>query len=248
MDALGGPLIAFGILAHLTTTSAYDAIFVLSFALAGTGVAIVPDLRPGAAPAEAAAEKPERVRRKGALRRAGWPAVRLSFDDGNASDVEIGLPGLLERGLTATFFPLAGRLDTPAASAADLTALPGQGMTVGTHGMWHVPWRGLPPAERDAELVEARERLAKVAGRPVDEAALPLGRYDRRLLADLRGLGYTRVYTSDRRHAAEGAWLQPRFSVTGGDTPESLRATVLRAPSLPRRAALPAVGPVKRLR
>src|SRR5687767_10674733 len=42
-----------------------------------------------------------------------WPAVRISFDDGNASDVEIGLPGLLSRGLTADFFVLAGRLGAP---------------------------------------------------------------------------------------------------------------------------------------
>src|SRR3712207_5181342 len=42
---------------------------------------------------------------------ASWPLpVRISFDDGNASDVEIGLPGLLSRGLTADFFVLAGRL------------------------------------------------------------------------------------------------------------------------------------------
>src|SRR5690349_5004764 len=45
--------------------------------------------------------------------------VRLSFDDGNISDVEIGLPGLLERGLTATFFPLVGRLDQPGSLGHD---------------------------------------------------------------------------------------------------------------------------------
>ena len=40
-----------------------------------------------------------------------WPAMSLSFDDGNASDVELGLPAPFERGLSATFFVLAGRLD-----------------------------------------------------------------------------------------------------------------------------------------
>ena len=33
---------------------------------------------------------------------ATWPSTRISFDDGNASDLEIGLPALVERGLTAT--------------------------------------------------------------------------------------------------------------------------------------------------
>src|SRR5438034_8841581 len=34
----------------------------------------------------------------------GRPDVRITFDDGNCSDVEIALPRLLERGLTAEFF------------------------------------------------------------------------------------------------------------------------------------------------
>src|SRR5919197_6239381 len=36
--------------------------------------------------------------------------VRITFDDGNASDVEEALPELRRRGLTATFFVVAGRL------------------------------------------------------------------------------------------------------------------------------------------
>ena len=38
---------------------------------------------------------------------ASVPNVRLSFDDGNASDAAIALPALLERGLSADFFPIA---------------------------------------------------------------------------------------------------------------------------------------------
>jgi len=38
--------------------------------------------------------------------------VRLTFDDGNASDVEHALPALRARGLRATFFVVAGRLGT----------------------------------------------------------------------------------------------------------------------------------------
>jgi MFS family permease len=72
--ALGGPLIAFGILALLT--DGYDLIFVLSFGLAAIGVAVlvlfVPahPIRP-AAPAETPVPRQTTgpVRRKGALRR-----------------------------------------------------------------------------------------------------------------------------------------------------------------------------------
>jgi MFS transporter len=77
--ALGGPLIAFGVLA-LLLDSAFDLIFVLSFALAAIGVAVLvlfvpsPSPSPSASPSpspSSAAAAPEGVpaRRKGALRR-----------------------------------------------------------------------------------------------------------------------------------------------------------------------------------
>jgi peptidoglycan/xylan/chitin deacetylase (PgdA/CDA1 family) len=178
-----------------------------------------------------------------------WPAVRISFDDGNTSDLEIGLPALLERGLTADFFVLAARLD--AAGSLDEKAvrqLHENGMGIGSHGMWHRPWRGMDPATSDAALVQARDRLAAVIGTGVDTAACPLGRYDRELLTRMRRLGYTRVFTSDRRRARADSWLQPRYSVRRDDTPGSLRAEALVGPGLLSRLKLAAVGTVKRLR
>jgi peptidoglycan/xylan/chitin deacetylase (PgdA/CDA1 family) len=178
---------------------------------------------------------------------ATWPGIRISFDDGNASDIEIGLPALVERGLRADFFVLAGRLGTPGSLDADQVGkLAAHGMTIGSHGMDHRSWRGLDPSTRDAEFVTARERIAEAAGAPVDLAACPLGRYDRRVLTDLRRLGYRHVFTSDRRPARPGAWLQPRYSVRHDDTPASLRAAV--QPNLVARTRLEAIGLAKRLR
>lgn len=178
-----------------------------------------------------------------------WPAVRISFDDGNASDIEIGLPGLQARGLSADFFVLAGRLGTPGSlDEPALKELVAAGMTVGTHGMNHIPWRGLDPATNKAELVDARARIASVTGTPVDAAACPLGRYDRRLLGDLRRFGYRRVYTSDRRAANPNAWIQPRFSIRAEDTAESFRAQATAVPPLSKRTKDAAKGLVKRWR
>jgi peptidoglycan/xylan/chitin deacetylase (PgdA/CDA1 family) len=181
---------------------------------------------------------------------ASWPApVRISFDDGNASDVEIGLPGLLSRGLHADFFVLAGRLGAPGSlDEPGVKELVAAGMTVGTHGMNHIPWRGLDAATNRAELVDARATIAAVTGTVVDMAACPLGRYDRRLLGDLRRFGYRRVYTSDRRAADPTAWLQPRFSIRAEDTPESFRAQATAVPPLATRAKDTAKGLVKRWR
>jgi peptidoglycan/xylan/chitin deacetylase (PgdA/CDA1 family) len=177
------------------------------------------------------------------------PYVRISFDDGNASDLDIGLPGLRERGLTATFFVLAGRLDSPGSLGADgVRELQNHGMAVGTHGMDHRPWPGMDDATAQAELVDARARLEEVTGRPVDLAALPLGRYDRRVLSRLRRLGYRHVHTSDRRRARAGAWLQPRFSVRAGDTVSSLGTEIFAPVGRLARARAEAAGLVKRWR
>lgn len=178
-----------------------------------------------------------------------WPRVALSFDDGNASDVEIGLPALQERGLDATFFVLAGRLDQPGSlSRSAVRELRAAGMGIGSHGMDHRPWRGITAATRDRELIEAREVIAETIGAGVDEAACPLGRYDRRLLTDLRRLGYRRVHTSDRRPASPAAWLQPRYSMTADDTVHSLRERVLARQPMTVRARRTVVGIVKRMR
>ena len=177
------------------------------------------------------------------------PEVRISFDDGNASDVEHALPQLVERGLTATYFVLAGRLGSPGSLDEDgLRELTSHRMAVGTHGMEHRSWRGMDPATARRELADARDRISAVVGRSVTEAAAPMGQYDRAALRRLRALGYRHVHTSDRRHASPQAWLQPRFSVVASDTPETIRDEVLAPQPMPRRIERTAVGLAKRLR
>ncbi|WP_328414034.1 polysaccharide deacetylase family protein [Micromonospora sp. NBC_00389] len=178
-----------------------------------------------------------------------WPSARISFDDGNASDVEIGLPALVERGLHADFFVLAGRLNAQGSlDEGAVRELKGHGMGIGTHGMHHRSWRGMDAGTRQEELVTARHRLAAVSGGGVVAAACPLGRYDRSLLSQLRRLGYQRVFTSDRRPARRDAWLQPRFSVRCGDNAATVRTAAVVVPPVTRRIRSAAVGFVKRWR
>src|SRR3954470_2683415 len=103
---------------------------------------------------------------------AGRDDVRITFDDGNASDLEHALPALRERGLTATFFVVAGRLGQPTfLDAAGVRELAGAGMRIGCHGMRHRPWRGLDQRTLDEELVQAKRVLEAIIERPVAEAA-----------------------------------------------------------------------------
>jgi peptidoglycan/xylan/chitin deacetylase (PgdA/CDA1 family) len=156
------------------------------------------------------------------------PEVRLTFDDGNMSDVTHALPVLLEHDLTATFFVVSGRLEMPGSLGADdVRTLVHSGMTIGSHGMFHRPWRGLAPDALSVELGDAAGILADVVDQPIRAAACPFGAYDRRVLRSVRRHGFTRVYTVDGPAARGDSWLQSRYSVRNTDTPAALEQIIL---------------------
>jgi peptidoglycan/xylan/chitin deacetylase (PgdA/CDA1 family) len=166
----------------------------------------------------------------------GRTDVRITFDDGNASDLAHALPELRRRGLTATFFVVAARLRTPGfLDDAGVRELAAAGMGIGSHGMRHRPWRGLDDGGLREELYEARRLLEDVVGGPVTHAACPFGSYDRRVLQALRAYGYEGVYTSDRGTERPDAWLQARNSVHDGDE-GTLVERILRSARRPRGA------------
>jgi peptidoglycan/xylan/chitin deacetylase (PgdA/CDA1 family) len=174
---------------------------------------------------------------------AGREDVVITFDDGNASDVEQALPALVDRELDATFFVVAGRLGEPTfLDASGIRELAAAGMGIGCHGMRHRPWRGLAETELHEEHVVAKAMLEQIVERPVVQAACPFGSYDRRVLRSLRGSGYRRVYTSDRGTTGPGDFLQARNTVGPDDRPELLSAieSLDSSPrtAMPRRAKL----------
>lgn len=180
---------------------------------------------------------------------AGRPDVRLTFDDGNDSDVELALPRLVERGLAAGFFLLAGRMGRPGSvDETGLRALLAAGMTIGSHGWDHVDWRRLDGPAAQRELLAAPAALAELTGRPVTTAAIPFGSYDRVVLHRLRRAGVRRVYTSDGGRARQTAWLQPRTSLHHGLDAESTLALVDPHPTPAGRARRTAARAVKRVR
>jgi peptidoglycan/xylan/chitin deacetylase (PgdA/CDA1 family) len=137
--------------------------------------------------------------------------VHLTFDDGNESDVEVALPRLVDRGLTAEFFPLAGRLGQRGyLDRAGVRELARAGMEIGSHGWEPRDWRRLDDRHARRELTEAPKLLGALCGRPVCRFSLPFGAYDRQVLTRLRQAGATRVYTSDGGAASHDGWLQAR--------------------------------------
>lgn len=151
--------------------------------------------------------------------------VRISLDDGNASDHAIALPALTARGLTADVFVLTGRIGQPGSLAAgEIRALDAAGMRIGSHGVAHRRWPDLAPDALAAELADSRAALEDLLGRPVTAAGIPFGAWTGGVLAALRRAGYTEAWSSDRGPWRPGAFLRPRTSITAATTPAALDA------------------------
>jgi len=175
--------------------------------------------------------------------------VRFTFDDGNSSDVTIALPRLLERGMTAEFFVLAGQLRRPGRIDADgVRELLKAGMTVGSHGWDHRDWRRIDDRQADEEFAEAHRVIGELTGQAVDTVAIPFGSYDRHVLRHLRRAQVRRVYTSDGGPAQPGAWLQPRNSLHHDVDEAWMRRVLDNRAGAALRARRIAARAVKRMR
>jgi peptidoglycan/xylan/chitin deacetylase (PgdA/CDA1 family) len=150
---------------------------------------------------------------------AGKVDVRFTFDDGNASDVEIGGGALARAGHRAEMFLLTDRIDSPGSvGRAGIAELLRQGHRIGSHGAAHRDWTALAPDEIVYEITEPKRVLAELTGQPVEAAAIPFGRYDRGVLAHLSQAGFAHVYSSDGGPWRQGQRPIPRTSLTSAMT------------------------------
>jgi peptidoglycan/xylan/chitin deacetylase (PgdA/CDA1 family) len=179
----------------------------------------------------------------------GRDDVRISFDDGNASDVEYALSRLVERGLTAEFFVPAGLIGKPGRIDRDgLAELRKAGMPIGSHGWAHRDWRCLDESQVKEEIYDARHVLAELTGEPVSRVAIPFGSYDRHVLRRLRQAGVTNAFTSDGGRSRREWWLQPRTSLYNDVDANWVTRVLDGQPSLAVRARRHATRTVKRIR
>lgn len=151
------------------------------------------------------------------------PEVRITFDDGNASDIKYAMPLLIRNGIKAIFFVIAGRVGQKGfLSSSDLVEMKRCGMEIGSHGMVHKPWRNLDNEAIKEEIYSAKARIEDMLGSEIHEAACPFGVYDRRSIAALKSAGFKNVYTSDKGAANSGAWLQARNTIHETDAIDSV--------------------------
>ncbi|MGF1505650.1 MAG: polysaccharide deacetylase family protein [Chloroflexi bacterium] len=155
----------------------------------------------------------------------------LTFDDGTIDFANTAWPILMEYGLSATLFVVAGkvggRADWSGGSGAplldwgDLAHLAAQGVTIGAHGLHHRPLDQLPPAEQMNSLRTARDRLASQLGLAPAGLAYPYGRHDAQVCASAAEAGFTHGYTarSGPSVRSTGPYRLRRTLITADDTP-----------------------------
>ena len=137
--------------------------------------------------------------------------VEITFDDGNSTDALVALPALLERGLHGRFFVCTARIGQPGYLSADqIRQLRFAGMSVGSHGHAHIDWCDADDPTLEHELRVSLATLSAIVGEPLDEAALPFGVYNRRVLRFARQCGVRTLYTSDGGRDRGGRWVVRR--------------------------------------
>lgn len=174
----------------------------------------------------------------------------ITFDDGNDSDYEIAVPELRKRGLAATFFVLAGKLDQPGyLTSEQVSAIDAEpNCSIGSHGMDHQAWPDLNDPQLERELAASKEILSKLCNRPVEEVGLPFGRYDRRTLLRLREHGYRIIYSSDGSPRLGNSNPIPRYSVRKDTDLRALAQIMRNAGALLPRIKREATARLKALR
>ncbi len=125
--------------------------------------------------------------------------ILITFDDGHASNLDIALPLLCERSLTAVFFITTGFTGSREhfCDASMLSELSSAGMTLGGHGHTHAFFDDLDDAAALSELRQSHAALSALArDGSVDCMSFPGGRYHPRTLELARQAGYLRLFGS----------------------------------------------------
>jgi peptidoglycan/xylan/chitin deacetylase (PgdA/CDA1 family) len=148
----------------------------------------------------------------------------LSFDDGMEDNHSLLLPLLREYGLPATVYVCTGLVGKPnpwvrgarMMTERELRALAEAGVEIGAHGVSHSDLSQLGYEDCMREMVDSREWLERVCGRPVRTFAYPFCRYGESAARAARDAGFVAALTCHGR----GSWAPyelQRAMITGKD-------------------------------
>ena len=162
-------------------------------------------------------------------------APQVTFDDGDRSNYVHGLALLEKHRVPATFFAIAGRMNSDGfMSWPELRELVSLGHQVQSHGWSHRPLTERSDTELREELDRSKQTLEDHLGVSVQALSLPYGRWDEHLLKACAAVGYRRIYLSNPWMAArqqEGVELIGRYMVPGFLPAQKLRRLLAGDPA-----------------
>lgn len=178
------------------------------------------------------------------------PWVAITFDDGYQDNVQYALPIIAELGFVATFFVVAGMVQSgtaaessegyrlcssrPMMNVQDLQTLVNEGMEVGSHTMTHqMMTRVLARSSESAEyeLAESKKILEDVVGNQVSSFSYPNGQrwaFSRETRALIKAHGYLAACTTMWRSIQQNSDIfeLPRCEVASTDSLDKFIASV----------------------
>jgi len=156
-------------------------------------------------------------------------AVLITFDDGFRDCLHHAAPVLVELGLTATMYVVAGQLggrsrwmtgvELELLNNREVLELERAGVRCESHAMTHPRLATLDTDGIRRELRDSRAVLEDVLGHEVRHIAYPHGSYDERVLQQARLAGYVTGYTTRPAKAlrTDDPLAMPRVKVDGRD-------------------------------
>jgi peptidoglycan/xylan/chitin deacetylase (PgdA/CDA1 family) len=148
----------------------------------------------------------------------------ISFDDGYKDNLLSAAPILLERGFPFTVFISTGLVQKHSdlflspAEIVELSNLPG--VSIGAHGVNHVPLALCNDESLQYELLASKRFLEDLLSRPITKLAYPYGSVNRRVRDAAHEAGYTLAVCSHTDVNLEGRdpLLLARTSMSGLDS------------------------------
>jgi peptidoglycan/xylan/chitin deacetylase (PgdA/CDA1 family) len=131
--------------------------------------------------------------------------VGVTFDDGFANFVEIGLPELTKYKIPSTVFVIADALgkrfgpqgcSEKVMSAEQIRALPVDLVTIGSHTSSHPFLPSLKEESARREITQSRKQIENILTRKVVLFSFPFGGFNTKLVEFCRDAGYIRVFTT----------------------------------------------------
>lgn len=144
----------------------------------------------------------------------------VTFDDGHLSNFTRAFPVLMEAGHCAEFYVNSSQVGRPHFASWDqLKQMSDAGMSIQSHGHRHVYMSDLTDVEIQNELKESKHIIEDKLSCEVSVFAPPGGRYDARVTAIAKSIGYKAMATSKPGICPKSSrFILPRFAVLSGTT------------------------------